>query len=73
MILPVLFGVVAAVATGLGVGLWASIVAAPPEVAGGIAAGVGGVLGFGAFTGTLALRLAKRSMATLTARFARLA
>lgn len=57
---PVLFGVFAAIFAGLAVGLWASVVGAPPEVAGGVASGIGGVLGFGAFAISLAARLLRR-------------
>lgn len=54
------YGAIAAMLAGVAVGLWAASINAPPEVAGGIASGIGGVCGLGAFGLTIALRLFRK-------------
>lgn len=55
------YGVAAALGTGLVVGLWAAIVEAPPEAAGAVASAIGGLLGFAAFGGSIAVRTVRRA------------
>jgi hypothetical protein len=54
----------AAILTGLGVGLWAAISNAPPEVTGGIASGPGGVFELLAFGVSVAFRGLRRRKIT---------
>ena len=66
MVWSVGYGVAAALMTGLVVGLWAATVQAPPEAAGAVASGIGGLLGFLAFGGSLAVRSIRRGWSRAT-------
>lgn len=58
------WGVAASLFIGLVVGLWAAIAKAPPEVAGGVASGLGAIFGAAAFGTSLLLRLVTRARNT---------
>ncbi len=53
-------GATASILTGIAVGLWAAAVNAPPEVAGGVASGLGGAFGLLAFGSSIAIRTFRR-------------
>lgn len=56
-------GVIAALAVGVVVGLWAAIVNAPPEATAGIASTLGAALGLTAFGASYAARTLRRAAA----------
>ena len=53
-------GAIAAMLQGIVGGLWAAAVGAPPEAAGGVASGLGGAMGLGAFGFFSALKAFRR-------------
>jgi|GEM_PF-2442243 len=54
------WGVAASLFIGVLVGLWAAIANAPPEVAGGVASGLGAAFGLFAFGASITIRTARR-------------
>ena len=62
MLISVGFGVLVAVLSGVVVGLWASITAAPVEVTAAISSALGAVLGLTAFSVTFLIRAARSGL-----------